>query len=58
MAGKGSAPRKGANQNAYEINWEKIFGKHKPSHDAMEFIRTSTKEDTDGKSKDKDKDSK
>ena len=27
MAGKGSAPRKGANQKAYEDNWEKIFGK-------------------------------
>lgn len=26
MAGKGSAPRKGANQKAYEDNWEKIFG--------------------------------
>lgn len=29
MAGKGSAPRKGANQKAYENNWEKIFGKCK-----------------------------
>lgn len=27
MAGKGSAPRKGANQKAYEANWESIFGK-------------------------------
>jgi hypothetical protein len=27
MSGKGSAPRKGANQKAYEDNWEKIFGK-------------------------------
>lgn len=27
MAGKGSAPRKGADQKAYEENWEKIFGK-------------------------------
>lgn len=27
MAGKGSAPRKGANQKAYEDNWGKIFGK-------------------------------
>lgn len=27
MAGKGSAPRKGANQKAYEANWENIFGK-------------------------------
>ena len=26
MAGKGSAPRKGANQKAYEDNWEQIFG--------------------------------
>jgi len=26
MAGKGSAPRKGANQKAYEENWEQIFG--------------------------------
>jgi len=26
MAGKGSAPRKGANQKAYEANWEQIFG--------------------------------
>jgi len=24
--GKGSAPRKGANQKAYEENWDKIFG--------------------------------
>ena len=27
MSGKGSAPGKGANQKAYEDNWEKIFGK-------------------------------
>lgn len=27
MSGKGSAPRKGADQKAYEENWEKIFGK-------------------------------
>ena len=26
MAGKGSAPRKGANQKAYAANWEGIFG--------------------------------
>jgi len=25
--GKGSAPRKGADQKAYEDNWERIFGK-------------------------------
>lgn len=25
--GKGSAPRKKANQKAYEDNWEKIFGR-------------------------------
>jgi hypothetical protein len=24
--GKGSAPRKGADQKAYEDNWERIFG--------------------------------
>lgn len=30
MAGKGSAPRKGANQKAYEENWEKIFKKSQP----------------------------
>ncbi len=37
MSGKGSAPRKGANQKAYEENWEKIFGKktkeEKPKQD-------------------------
>jgi hypothetical protein len=37
MSGKGSAPRKGANQQAYEENWEKIFGKknkeEKPKQD-------------------------
>ena len=27
--GKGSAPRKGANNKQYEDNWEKIFGKKK-----------------------------
>lgn len=26
MAGKGSAPRKGANQKAYAANWDSIFG--------------------------------
>ena len=30
MAGKGSAPRKGANQKAYESNWDKIFKKPEP----------------------------
>ena len=31
--GKGSAPRKGANNKQYEDNWEKIFGtkKQKPN---------------------------
>ncbi len=29
-AGKGSAPRKGADQKKYEENYEKIFGKKKP----------------------------
>jgi len=41
MAGKGSAPRKGANNKAYADNWEKIFGKHNPTFDAMEFVQTS-----------------
>ena len=27
--GKGSAPRKGANNKQYEDNWEKIFGNKK-----------------------------
>lgn len=27
MAGKGSAPRKGADQKTYENNWGEIFGK-------------------------------
>lgn len=29
-AGKGDAPRKGADQKKYEENYEKIFGKKKP----------------------------
>ena len=29
MAGKGSAPRKNANQKLYEKNWDRIFGKKK-----------------------------
>jgi len=54
MAGKGSAPRKGANQKAYEENWEKIFGKNKPSHDAIEVIMTTQQEYKDGEKKNKD----
>lgn len=27
--GKGSAPRKGSDQNAYSSNWDNIFGKKK-----------------------------
>ena len=46
--GKGSAPRKDADQKKYADNWEKIFGKNKPSHDAKEIFQTGTirKEDT------------
>ena len=40
--GKGSAPRKNSDQKAYEDNWEKIFGKNKPSHDAKEIFQTAT----------------
>ena len=40
--GKGSAPRKNSDQKAYEDNWEKIFGKNKPSHDAKEVFQTAT----------------
>lgn len=39
--GKGSKRRPENNQD-FSANWERIFGKHKPSHDAMEFIMTST----------------
>jgi hypothetical protein len=31
MAGKGSAPRKNANQKLYEKNWKRIFGNKKKS---------------------------
>lgn len=36
MAGKGSAPRKNANQKAYEENYERIFGKKKKIEDTKE----------------------
>lgn len=52
--GKGSAPRKGADQKAYEDNWEKIFGKNKVSSDAMEVIATAQKSEKDDKGKKKD----
>jgi hypothetical protein len=43
--GKGSAPRKGADQKAYEDNWEKIFGKkeEKSSPDPRESMENLNK---------------
>lgn len=39
MAGKGSAPRKNADQKAYESNWDRIFGKEKATSDAWPVVR-------------------
>ena len=44
MAGKGSAPRKGADQKTYEDNWEKIFGKKdKPKEEKQATQATQDK---------------
>ena len=40
MAGKGSRPRPIPNREKFESEWDRIFGKNKPSHDAMEVIHT------------------
>lgn len=47
MAGKGSKQRplgKNTSQKQFDDNWDRIFGKNKPSHDAMEVIHTVTSE--------------
>lgn len=48
--GKGSLHRKGTNHKAYQDNWEMIFGKNKPSHEAIEIIMTA--QNTDKKDSD------
>lgn len=49
MAGKGSAPRKGANQKAYEENWEKIFGKKDPDKKDTKAVEQVKSSDTKGR---------
>ena len=38
-AGKGSAPRKNQDQDAYRQNWEAIFGKKKRNDALEELVR-------------------
>lgn len=45
-AGKGDAPRKGADQEKYAENWEKIFGKKKQTDDTDKAIKLNDKEFT------------
>lgn len=40
-AGKGSAPRKQQDQDAYRQNWEAIFGKNKRYKALEELVRLS-----------------
>ena len=40
-AGKGSAPRKNQDQDAYRQNWETIFGKKKRYEALEELVRLS-----------------
>ena len=40
-AGKGSAPRKNQDQDAYHQNWEAIFGKKKRNEALEELVRLS-----------------
>ena len=40
-AGKGSAPRKNQDQDAYRQNWETIFGKNKRFKALEELVRLS-----------------
>ena len=40
-AGKGSAPRKNQDQDAYRQNWEDIFGKKKRYKALEELVRLS-----------------
>lgn len=40
-AGKGSAPRKNQDQEAYRQNWEAIFGKNKRCEALEELVRLS-----------------
>lgn len=40
-AGKGSAPRKNQDQEAYRQNWEAIFGKKKRYEALEELVRLS-----------------
>jgi hypothetical protein len=51
--GKGSAPRKGADQKAYEDNWERIFGnknKTKTPVEQLEELDKQIKNRTDSNS--------
>jgi hypothetical protein len=43
MAGKGSAPRKGANQKAYEANWANIFGEKNENKKSNEEVKQDDK---------------
>lgn len=40
-AGKGSAPRKNQDQDAYRQNWDMIFGKKKRDEALEELVRLS-----------------
>ena len=40
-AGKGSAPRKNQDQDAYRQNWDMIFGKKKRNEALEELVRLS-----------------
>lgn len=40
-AGKGSAPRKNQDQEAYRNNWDTIFGKKKRYEALVELVRLS-----------------
>lgn len=50
MAGKGSAPRKGANQKAYEANWSKIFGEKNENKKSNEEVEQDDKIGSGGQS--------
>ena len=54
-AGKGSAPRKNQDQDAYRQNWEAIFGKKKRNEALEELVRLSEEAGLYGEKPDSDK---
>lgn len=44
MSGKGSKQRPINDRKKFDSEWDRIFGKNIPSHDATEFFETSPRE--------------